>query len=78
MAQILLDGRTISLSNVSFNRSHDLIIHLILAEVTEGLNNGPALAACCRHVTGCRVLKMDFAFPKLHLASRTVREEHDA
>lgn len=78
MIQVLSDGRPVGVGNLAAQDSKGMVIDLILAKMTKGLNERAALPAGRGHVPRGGVLEVDLPPANLDLSGRTVGEENNA
>ena len=77
MPEIFANHRTILLPDLAAQRGQNLVINLILAKVTQCLNEGATLASGSCHVTRGGVLKKDFLIADPDFSRGTIGEEDD-
>jgi len=77
MAQVLANGRPIVVRDLTAEIGEDFVVHLILPEIAQCLNEGAALPAGGGHIARSGVLQDDLAPANLQLAGGAVGEEDD-
>jgi len=75
---IFLKGQALGGRKLASNDGPHLIIHLILAEVAQSLDDRATLAPGCGHVARCGVQKVKFPAADFHLTRGAIGQEYDA
>ena len=78
MIQVLSDGRSVGLGDLATQDREAIVVDLILAEMTMGLNERAALPTGRSHFPRGGVLEVNLPAADLHLAGRAIGEEDDA